>query len=264
MYHSRKIARRITAPILIGLVLLSGLMPRPALAEAASGATVRELGLTTAGGQPFAAYVAGPEGAPLAILVAHDWFGISDFTLETIDILGAAGYRAMAVDLYGGESARTHKQAFALMQGVDKADGLAKLEAGLEAVSRNGRPVVAFGFSMGSGYVLEFASRHADEIEALVIWYGDTPGDGEQMKRLEGLEILAVYGSLDGDAAGRAAALSKAADGLGAKAHIFIYPQAHHAFAQPLFNAGRTYDGRGAKAAWAVTMNFLEGLAARE
>jgi len=40
-------------------------------------------------------------------------------------------------------------------------------------------------------------------------------------------------------------------------AEIYIYPGAAHAFAQPLFNQGRTYDPIAAQTAWRLTEDFL-------
>jgi len=50
---------------------------------------------------------------------------------------------------------------------------------------------------------------------------------------------------------------AKAADAAGVGAEIYIYPGAAHAFAQPLFNQGRTYDPIAAQTAWRLTEDFL-------
>jgi len=41
-------------------------------------------------------------------------------------------------------------------------------------------------------------------------------------------------------------------------AEVYLYPGADHAFAQPLFNAGRTYDPVAADVAWRLTEDFLK------
>lgn len=43
----------------------------------------------------------------------------------------------------------------------------------------------------------------------------------------------------------------------GVGAEVYVYPGADHAFAQPLFNGGRTYDAAAADVAWRLTENFL-------
>jgi dienelactone hydrolase len=41
-------------------------------------------------------------------------------------------------------------------------------------------------------------------------------------------------------------------------AEVYLYPGADHAFAQPLFNAGRTYDPVAAEVAWRLSEDFLK------
>jgi dienelactone hydrolase len=38
---------------------------------------------------------------------------------------------------------------------------------------------------------------------------------------------------------------------------VYVYPGASHAFAQPLFNEGRTYDPMAAEVAWRLSEDFL-------
>jgi len=47
-------------------------------------------------GHEFRAFVAGPEDAKAAVLIVHDYFGISDATKESVQRLGAPGYRSVA------------------------------------------------------------------------------------------------------------------------------------------------------------------------
>jgi dienelactone hydrolase len=58
-------------------------------------------------GSEFRAFVAGPADGKVAVLIVHDYFGISDATKESVKHFGALGYRSVAVDLYGGKSAST-------------------------------------------------------------------------------------------------------------------------------------------------------------
>ena len=67
--------------------------------------------LTQSDGHEFRAFVAGPVDADAAVLIVHDYFGISDATKESVQRLGALGYRSVAVDLYGGKSATSHDGA---------------------------------------------------------------------------------------------------------------------------------------------------------
>ena len=72
--------------------------------------------LTQSDGPEFGVFVAGPADANAAVLVVHDYFGISDATKQSVLHLGALGYRSVAIDLYGGKSATSHEGAVKLMQ----------------------------------------------------------------------------------------------------------------------------------------------------
>jgi carboxymethylenebutenolidase len=91
-----------------------------------------------------------------------------------------------------------------------------------------------------------------------VLWYGETIKDPERLRRLAGPALL-IVGSRDGSSAAEgAAAFSKTADTAGVGAEVYLYPGADHAFAQPLFNAGRTYDPVAADVAWRLSEDFLK------
>lgn len=216
---------------------------------------VTVLTLMTASAAFAADIEAGPENADAAIVLVHDWFGVTPFYEETVDRLAAHGYRVLAVDLYDGEAGQTHAEAWALMSALDADAARAEVDAAIHDAAQGSRNVVVMGFSMGADYAFP-AARDAGA-DALVIFYGSTPADSEALARLEG-PTLAIYGSLDGNAAEQAMAFSQAADAVEARAEIHIFPGRHHAFAQPLFNAGGTYDPVAAEAAWGITLDFLE------
>lgn len=69
--------------------------------------------------------------------------------------------------------------------------------------------------------------------------------------------MLLVAGSKDGSALADSAAFGKAADAAGSAAEVDIYLGAVHAFAQPLFNQGKTCDRVAAQTAWRITEDFL-------
>ena len=110
---------------------------------------------------------------------------------------------------------------------------------------------------MGAKHALAAALRN-HFVRATVLWYGETIKDAEKLKQLAG-PVLLVDGSRDGrSAAEDSAAFSRAADTARVGAEVFIYPGAEHAFAQPLFNQGKTYDPVAAEAAWRLSEDFLQ------
>ena len=203
----------------------------------------------------FTVYVAGPRDAAEGVVLVHDFFGVSPFFLGAVNRLAKLGYRVVGVDLYDGRRATTHGEAGALLGGLDTALAARKIDAAVAAQMARPRKLAVIGYSMGGRLALEAALRDS-AIVALVEWYGQTINDPIRLKHLTGPALL-VVGSKDGPAAENAASFSKAADDAGAAAEIYVYPGAAHAFAQPLFNQGTTYDTVATDVAWLLTENFL-------
>lgn len=210
---------------------------------------------TLESGEKFTILVNGPTKSDKGILLVHDWFGVSPFYQEAAERLAKNGYRVFAVDLYEGQSATTHADAWKLMQALDGNLAAVKIDLALAELQEPNRKIAIMGFSMGSVHAFQAALRN-DVIKTTVIWYGDTVRDAAALKELNG-PVLALFGSKDGSAADDAAEFSKAADAAGKLGEIWVYPGAHHAFAQPLFNEGSTYDAVATAAAWKLTENFL-------
>jgi carboxymethylenebutenolidase len=212
--------------------------------------------LQTASSHKFSAYVDGPSDAKAGIVLVHDWFGATPFYLQATERLAKQGYRVVAVDLYDGHKAATHDEAGTLMKAVDAQLAAEKVDAAIKALNDRPRRIAVMGFSMGAKFAFA-ASLRDKAIGATLIWYGETVNDADKLATLSGPALL-VVGSKDGSAADNAAAFSKAADAAGAKAEIHIYPGEAHAFAQPLFNQGKTYDAVAAESAWRVSEDFLK------
>ena len=219
-----------------------------------SAATERTT-LSTASSVAFASYVAGPRDAGECVVLVHDWFGVSPFYTEAADRLAQQGYCVVAVDLYNGRSATTHDEAGALLSALDANLAGEKIDAAIKSLGDRPRKVAVMGFSMGARHALAAALRNKS-VRATVLWYGDTTKDTDRLASLSG-PVLVVAGSKDGSAVDDAAAFVKATDAVGAAAETYVYPGAVHAFAQPLFNQGKTYDPVAAETAWRITEDFL-------
>ncbi len=237
----------------IRMAAIAGLMAGMALSSTALGAVwetwrddTTEVRVTTAG----------PEDAAQTILLVHDWFGYTPFSQEVVDHWVALGYRVGAVDLYDGMHAETHAEAWALMQALNAETVAAQLSLAIERLDRESGSLALMAFSMGVPFAIEAAGHSGERVDALAVWYGDTSLEAGEADGLT-LPILAIYGSLDGAAADQAATLSQEMDGVDGTAEVYVYPGAHHAFAQPLFNAGETYDPAATSAAWALTEDFF-------
>jgi carboxymethylenebutenolidase len=227
------------------------------LAASSAFARATPMTLRTTAAEPFMAYVDGPKDAGKGVVLVHDWFGVSPFYTAAAERLAQQGYRVVAVDLYGGRRATTHQEAARLLEAL--RDDLAgrEIDAAIQSLAKGGRKVAAMGFSMGARHALAAALRNRSVL-ATVLWYGETIRDPQKLQRLAGPALL-IVGSRDGSSAPEdSAAFSRAADAAGPGAEVFLYPGADHAFAQPLFNQGRTYDPAAADVAWLLSENFLK------
>jgi carboxymethylenebutenolidase len=140
---------------------------RPSAAQKGSFITLNQ-----GGAREFRAFVAGPADAKAAILIVHDYFGISDATKQSVQRLGALGYRSVAVDLYRGKSATSHDEAVKLMQSLDRDASSEILQAGLDYLKQPGRKLATIGFSMGGQESLNANLNDPEAVSATVIIYG--------------------------------------------------------------------------------------------
>jgi Dienelactone hydrolase and related enzymes len=226
---------------------------------AASSAVARVMPMTlhTASAEAFRVYVDGPQDAGKGVVLVHDWFGVSPSYTAAAERLAADGYRVVAVDLYDGRSATTHEAAGTLLEALHDDVAAREIDEAIKWLSEGGRPVAIMGFSMGVKHALSAALRNSP-VRATVLWYGETIKDSEKLRHLGGPALL-IVGSHDGRSAPQdAAAFSRAADTAGVGAEIYVYPGADHAFAQPLFNQGKTYDPVAADVAWRLSEDFLK------
>jgi dienelactone hydrolase len=119
----------------------------------------------------------GPKKKP-AVLVVHNWKGVSADTRERADMLARLGYVAFAVDIYGkGVRPADQKEAGA-MAGKFKADR-PLMRARMQAALDHGRAqpqtdpkrVAAIGYCFGGTAALELARAGAD-VAGVVSFHG--------------------------------------------------------------------------------------------
>jgi len=88
--------------------------------------------LKTSQGVEFSAYISESANAKGGVLLAHDWFGDSDFYKDAVRHLNEEGFDVVAIDYYGDKFATTHDEAKALMGALDKGSAIEKASAGYD------------------------------------------------------------------------------------------------------------------------------------
>jgi carboxymethylenebutenolidase len=227
-----------------------------------------EITLDAADGTPLNAYLATPAlgtGPWPAVVVVHEAFGLNDDTRVNADKLAAAGYVALALDLFSrGGALRCLKSTFTdLMAGTGRAfDDLEAARQWLLARPDSTGKVGIIGFCMGGGFALVAAARGFDVSS---VNYGILP---KQLDDVLGgaCPIVASYGAKDLGIRGAAAALQTSADRVGLTVDVKEYPDVGHSFLNRHnfgpFTAlekivGLAYDHAVAEDAWRRIFGFF-------
>ncbi len=201
------------------------------------------------------------------VVVLHEAFGLTDDVRQQADRLAAAGYLAVAPDLFtNGGVLRCLKSTFAaLSAGQGKAvDDVLAVRTWLAGRDDCTGKVGVIGFCMGGGFALVLANRGFD---AAAPNYGMVPKDPHEA--LAGAcPIVASYGARDRGLKGAAARLDSVLTELGVEHDVREYPDAGHSFLNrhnvgvPLTYleriAGMSYHHPSAEDAWARIGRFFE------
>ncbi|MGN6330246.1 MAG: dienelactone hydrolase family protein [Motilibacteraceae bacterium] len=163
------------------------------------------------------------------VVVVHEAFGLDDDIRAHADRLAAAGYLALAPDLFSwGPTLRCLVAAFrALSAGQGRAvDDVEACRALLAARADCSGRVGILGFCMGGGFALLGATRGFDVAAPN---YGQPPKDAERV--LAGAcPVVGSYGGRDRFLKGAATTLSAALTKNGVPHDVKEYPDASHSF----------------------------------
>ena len=228
-------------------------------AEPATEVETQTVAYATVNGQQVQGYLARPMGAegPLpGIIVIHEWWGLNDNIRSMAEQLAGEGYRALAVDLYGGASASNPDEAQNLMRAaLDKAPELTEnLKQAYTYLADGGQKVGTIGWCFGGGWSLATALALPEDIDATVIYYGRVVTERAELQSLQ-MPILGIFGAQDeGIPVESVKAFESALKELGKNASIHVYDGAGHGFANP---SGQNYQPEPAKDAWQKTLAFF-------
>ncbi|MFO0569629.1 MAG: dienelactone hydrolase family protein [Polyangiaceae bacterium] len=155
----------------------------------------QEVDLETRNGRTRAALGEPSAGGAPGLVLIHEWWGLNDDMRSLVDRFAAEGFRALALDLYGGRVTSDPAVAMQLATELKTLEAIPLVEAAVaELKSRGSARVGITGFCLGGAVALA-AACHVGELAACVPFYG-LPRP-EHADHSEPAPILGHYGAKD-------------------------------------------------------------------
>jgi carboxymethylenebutenolidase len=198
------------------------------------------------------------------VVVVHEIFGLNDDIRQQAEKLAAAGFLALAVDLFSaGGKVRCIRQVFrTLSRGSGPAiDDIEAARSWLGAHADCTGKVGVIGFCMGGGFALLTAARGFDAASSN---YGIVP---EEDALRGACPVVGSYGARDPELRKGAEKLRTRLTAVGVEHDVKEYPGAAHSFlnrphlrpAAPLLRvAGIGYHAPSAEDAWGRILRFFD------
>lgn len=205
-----------------------------------------------------------------AVLVVHEWWGLTDYPRSRARQLAELGYIAMAVDMYGdGKIADDPKSAQDLATPFYKDPTLAKtrLDAAINKLKSYPQTdtanMAAIGYCYGGFIVLNAAKLGAD-LKGVVSFHGNLTG-APVNKQLLKAKILVCHGEADQFVKKEEVeAFKHSMDSAKVDFTFKSYPNATHAFTNPgatekgkKFNMPIEYNAAADSASWNDMKEFF-------
>jgi carboxymethylenebutenolidase len=193
------------------------------------------------------------------VVVIQEWWGLVPHIKDVADRFAAAGFIALAPDLYGGETTTDPDDAGRRLVALEIDKTEKDLRGAIAALKDKGGVsgrVGVVGFCMGGQLALLAATTNPDGVGAAVDFYGIHPNVKPDFSKLS-CPVLGLFAEKDQFVTAEAAReLAGEIEKAGGKMEMEIYPGVDHAF----FNDTRpdVYDQKTAETAWKRTLAFLE------
>lgn len=207
-----------------------------------------------------------------AVIVVHEWWGVTDYPKKRADMLASLGYVALAADMYGdGKTADNpgDAQKYAGESMKDLSMLKAKFMAAIELLKVNAHVdptrIAAIGYCYGGGVILNMA-RAGIDLKGVVSFHGSlatsTPAEKGRVKA----KILVCNGGADKFIPEKDIDnFKQEMKNAGVDFKFISYKGALHAFTNPAatelgkrFSMPIAYNENGDKKSWKETKMFLK------
>lgn len=200
-----------------------------------------------------------PAGKGAALIVLQEYWGLVPHVLDVTDRFAAAGFVAVAPDLYHGEVAKSPDAADKMLMALNIARAATDMRAAADFLLAHhavtSKKAGILGFCMGGQLALYAGMEHPDRFAAVVDFYGIHPKVTIDPQRVK-VPVLGHFGRKDDGVPGaKVDSLAKAVRDAGGSFTAHHY-DAGHAF----FNDTRPnrYSKPDADVAWERTLAFLK------
>lgn len=205
-------------------------------------------------------YLATPKsGKGPGVIVIQEWWGLVDHIKDVCDRFAAAGFTALAPDMYHGKTTKSPDDAGKLMMALNIGQAEKDLRGAIEYLLGReecaSSTVGTVGFCMG-GQLSLFAACANPQVGACVIFYGIHPNVQPDIPNLKA-PVVGFFAEKDGHVTPEVAkALEKKLKDAGKTADFTIFQGADHAF----FNDTRkeVYHEAYAKQSWTKMVDFYK------
>lgn len=205
-------------------------------------------------------YLAVPDGGRgPATVVLQEWWGLEDNIRSVCDRFAAAGFLALAPDLYRGKSTDQPDEAQQLMMALSMDQAEKDMRGAVDHLAAHqgfeGKGVGSVGFCLGGGLSVWAASANP-KVAAVVSYYYVLPHGKPDFSKVEA-PVLGHFGTADEFVPVEDAnALEAEMRDAGIDVRFEFYEGAGHAFFNDTNRLG-TYDRGAAELSWQRTIEFF-------
>lgn len=212
-----------------------------------------------ANGDTYNGYLSPVKGGAPAVVVLQEWWGLVEHIKDVCDRFAAAGFTALAPDLYKGQKTSSPDEAGKLLMALNIAESEKILRGAIYTLLAHpacaSKSVGVIGFCMGGQLSLYAASTNPEKVSACVDFYGIHPNVDPPIEQLKA-PLLGFFAEKDQSVNAQAVEALRERLQKAAKQHEFhIYAGVDHAF----FNDTRpeVYNAEAATDSWNRTLEFL-------
>jgi carboxymethylenebutenolidase len=200
------------------------------------------------------------EGKHPALILVHEWWGLTQWMKDNADMFAKKGYVALCVDLYKGKVTDKPDEAMKLSQSLNQDMAVKDVVSAFNYLKTLSNVDVSkigcIGWCMGGAFSLQGAIN-IPELKATVVCYGRLTTDSTLVSKIQS-PVLGIFGEEDKvipfDAVKK---FEQALKTQSKHIKVFEYPKSGHAFMNQTNKTG--YNKNTTKDAWKEIYAFFDG-----